>query len=119
MLPSVLLILTSSLVPADNVGQPPLRVGQILICGNVCTPQSIILNRFPLYPGQVLTNADLQAASRGLSRLHWLGIGSTVGVLEPDVQSEYRDILIAVNETAVTYLLFKLPDDFLAWLRKE
>jgi hypothetical protein len=77
--------------------KPPARVGQIFITGNTRTRQSVILDAVPLFPGQVLTSPDLRASQRNLERLGRFKSAS-VTVLDPDVDGEYKDILIAVEE---------------------
>jgi hypothetical protein len=82
----------------------PARVGQVLIVGNTRTPDTVILKAVPLFPGQVLSYADLRAAERKLARLNRFkvdaksGAGPTVSVLDRGTDEEYRDILIRVEE---------------------
>jgi RNA polymerase sigma factor (sigma-70 family) len=72
--------------------QRPARVGQIIVVGNTKTEQSVILEQLQLYPGQVLTPAELRAAERRLERLD-----ATVSVIDSE-GSDYKDILIRVRE---------------------
>ena len=79
-------------------------MGQVLIVGNTRTPDTVILKAVPLFPGQVLSYADLRAAERKLARLNRFkvdaksGAGPTVSVLDRGTDEEYRDILIRVEE---------------------
>lgn len=83
---------------------PPARVGQILILGNDITQDSVIRRAISLYPGQFLRQRDLRAAERNLMRLGIFkidpvnGIRPTVTVLDDD--SEFKDILVTVQETS-------------------
>jgi outer membrane protein assembly complex protein YaeT len=93
--------------------RPPSRVGEIIVSGNEVTRQNVILRQIPLYPGQILTYPDLRIAERNLTKLNIfefkpeLGIKPTVTVLGPD-DSEYKDLLIQVQETQTGSLLFGL-----------
>jgi outer membrane protein assembly factor BamA len=91
----------------------PARVGQIFILGNKVTPQGFILDRLELYPGQVLTDADLCAARRRLLRLTVLGIGSSVSVSDDPTASAYKDVCVQVNEAPIAYLLIGVPNALL------
>ena len=81
------------------------RVGEIYIVGNEVTRQNVIMRQIPLYPGQLLTYPDLHVAERNLSRLNIFeanpeaGIRPTVTVLDPDSDSEFKNILVQVQET--------------------
>ena len=108
--------------PADRPGEvvinyevqerPPARVGQVIVVGNEVTRQNVILRQVPLYPGQPLTYPDLRVAERNLAKLSIFeskpesGIRPTVTVLDPDTDSEYKDILVNVHETQTGSLLF-------------
>jgi len=108
-----LLVVVAGLLAPGEAPAPPARVGQIFIVGNKVTPGVIIVDReFPsLSPGQILSFVNLCAARRNLSWLHLVGVGSTVEVLDPDGQSEFKDIVVKVQEIPVlTYLLVGLPD---------
>lgn len=91
--------------------KPPSRVGQVITSGNEVTKQNVILRQVPLYPGQILTYPDLRVAERNLARLNIfelkpeLGIKPSVTVLDTD-DSEYKDILVQVQETQTGSLLF-------------
>jgi outer membrane protein assembly factor BamA len=85
-------------------------VGQVLVVGNERTKQNVILRQVPLYPGQVLTYPDLRAAERNLTRLNIFesseNVHPTVTVLDPENESEYKDLLVQVQETTTGSLLF-------------
>jgi uncharacterized protein (TIGR03067 family) len=81
---------------APGPGDPPVRVGQIFIVGNEKTPQEAVLALVPLYPGQVLTYADLRTAEQNLKRLF---NSATVTVINAEAsEGSFRDVLIAVQE---------------------
>ncbi|HEV3262602.1 MAG TPA: outer membrane protein assembly factor BamA [Gemmataceae bacterium] len=92
--------------------RPPAKVGQIIIYGNDVTRENVIRRQIPLYPGQTLTYPDLRAAEANLARLNIFdnnpeqGIHPTVSVIDPDSPTEYKDILVKVQETATGSLLF-------------
>jgi beta-lactamase regulating signal transducer with metallopeptidase domain len=81
-----------------------VRVGQIIIKGNVRTEQEVILKAVPLFPGQVLSYAELRAAERNLERLNLFevnpktGIRPKITVVDADGDSRYKDIVIEVKE---------------------
>ena len=92
-----------------------VRVGQVFVIGNTRTKINVILRQVGLYPGQVLTYPDLRVAERNLARL---GIfkpagpdgtgGPKVTVLDNpnDPTSEYKDILVTVEEANTGSLMF-------------
>jgi outer membrane protein assembly complex protein YaeT len=99
------------LVRYDVMERPPSRVGQIFIVGNEVTRQNVILRQIPLYPGQVLTYPDLKTAEANLNRLGIFtdpqtGAKPTVSVIDPDVDSPFKDILVQVQEQRTGSLLF-------------
>jgi outer membrane protein assembly factor BamA len=118
MTPSLLIVaVVGSLPVADKVAapveKPPAFVGQIFIIGNEVTPQDVILGQLQLYPGQVLTSADLRSAERQLIWLNLLGVGASATVLDNGM-SKYKDIQVTVRETALTHLIFRVRDTVLA-----
>jgi hypothetical protein len=125
MIQGLVFVLASSLAIGEvdpPQAETPVRCGQIFLAGNDVTPQENILGSFPIYPGQILSLADLDAADRHLRRRLWfLGIGYKITVLEnPKApNSEFKDILVEVRETPVTYLFVALPEAVLARLRRE
>jgi hypothetical protein len=76
----------------------PARVGQIFIVGNHKTPDSVILERVPLYPGQVLDYEDLRKAEQNLVRFKPFKGRARVTVIESEDASAFKDILITVQE---------------------
>ncbi|HKB38441.1 MAG TPA: outer membrane protein assembly factor BamA, partial [Gemmataceae bacterium] len=92
----------------------PARVGEIFVVGNEVTRQNVILRQVPLYPGQVLTFPDLRVAERNLARLNIFevnpetGVRPTVTVIDPDGDSEFKNILVQVQETRTGAILLGL-----------
>lgn len=88
----------------------PARVGQIIIVGNERTKQNVILRQVPLYSGQVLTYPDIRVAERNLAKLNIFetngDVRPTVTVLDPENDSEFKDLLVQVQETTTGSLLF-------------
>jgi hypothetical protein len=95
------------LLPAYSLAgdeKSPDRVGQIIIVGNDCTPQYVILDRLGFTTGCRLEDADLRAAERRLMPFFLVdperGIEPTVMILDPDSGNEIKDILVNVQEKA-------------------
>ena len=90
--------------------KPPARVGNVIIVGNVVTKDHVIRRLIPLYPGQPLSYPLVRQAEADLARSNLFemdaekGARPTVTVLEND--SEYKDILVQVNETHTGSLMF-------------
>jgi RNA polymerase sigma factor (sigma-70 family) len=83
---------------AELEEKPPTRVGQIIITGNKKILDSEILEQLKLYPGQVLTFPDPQAAQQNLSRLKGLKSNPKVTVIDREGNSGFKDIEITVEE---------------------
>lgn len=92
--------------------RPPAKVGQVIIVGNEVTQDRVIRRVLGLYPGQTLRYPELRIAEKDLARLNIFkldpenGIRPTVSVLDPEGDSEYKDILVQVQETQTGSLLF-------------
>lgn len=90
---------------------PPARVGQIHIVGNTVTKDNVIRRQLQVYPGQILSTPDLRISERNLARLNIFkmdpaqGIAPTVTVLDPESDSEFKDILVQVEEDRTGSLL--------------
>jgi beta-lactamase regulating signal transducer with metallopeptidase domain len=82
------------------------KVGQIVISGNDTTPDDLILRQAGFYPGQAVSEADLQIAESHLLKLNRFevdpanGIRPTVTILHPESDEEFKDILISVKESS-------------------
>jgi outer membrane protein assembly complex protein YaeT len=92
--------------------KPPAKVGSIIIVGNDVTRDNVILRQIPLYPGQILTYPDLRVAERQLAKLNIFetnaqtGVRPTVSVLDPESDTEFKDILVRVQEQPTGSLIF-------------
>ncbi len=92
--------------------KPPARVGQVFVVGNERTRQNVILRQVPLYPGQILTYPDLRQAEKNLTRLGIFetspdgSVKPTVSVINPEGDSEFKDILVSVQEANTGSLIF-------------
>jgi outer membrane protein assembly complex protein YaeT len=92
--------------------RPPARVGQPRIVGNERTKDRVILRQLQLYPGQVLEYPALAQSERNLARLGIFEVspdGSekpTVSILNPNMEGEFKDILVQVRETNTGSLIF-------------
>jgi outer membrane protein insertion porin family len=84
----------------------PLYFGQIIVVGNERTRQNVILRQLPFVPAQVLTE---DAVRRGEENLARLGIFETKNGVRPTItlldnpanpDSEFKDVLVTVRETA-------------------
>jgi outer membrane protein assembly complex protein YaeT len=91
---------------------PPARVGEIYVTGNTVTRQNVIFRQIHLFPGQILTYPDIQRSEGDLARLGIFeidpekGIRPTVTVLDPDSDTEFKNILVQVQETRTGSLMF-------------
>lgn len=96
---------------------PPrcLRVGQLIIVGNTRTKQSVILDQVGLYPGQILTAAEIRAAEKRLARLGIFKC-SPDGAVRPSIDvvddpncpnSVYKDVIIHIEEDNTAQVRFK------------
>src|SRR5262249_26696577 len=70
-----------------------------------------ILRQIPVYPGQVLSYPDLRLGEKNLARLgifeaNQEGVHPTITVLDPESDTEYKDVLITVQETQTGSLVF-------------
>jgi hypothetical protein len=101
------LIFGDSIRSQERDDKPPARVGQIFIVGNTNTRMNIILEQLHVYPGQILVLEDLKKAEAALVRLDRFvvapdgSVRPTVTVVDNpnDPTSEYKDILVTVEET--------------------
>src|SRR5262249_36015216 len=72
----------------------------------------VILRQVPLFPGQILSYPNLRVAERNLARLGIFevnpetGVRPTVTVIDPESPSEFKDILVQVQETRTGSLMF-------------
>jgi outer membrane protein assembly complex protein YaeT len=92
--------------------KPQTRVGQVIIIGNEVTQDRVIRHEIQLFPGQLLTYPELKLAEQRLARRNIFetdpekGVRPTVTVLEPDSDSEVKDVLVQVKETHTGSLMF-------------
>ena len=91
----------------------PARVGKIIIVGNDVTRDNVILRLLPdgLKPGQILSYPDVALAKQNLTRANIFndqekGIAPSVEVLDAESDSEWKDVLIRVNEQRTGSLIF-------------
>ncbi|AMV27535.1 Outer membrane protein assembly factor BamA [Gemmata sp. SH-PL17] len=113
-----LLALVLSVCPVLSQKPRPDRVARIKVDGNVHTPDSVILNELyalGLYPGRLLNRAKLPIAQ---TRLKKLGLFEdvTVAVIDNEFDSEYKDILIQIQERSWVWLTFAVEDTTIAVL---
>ena len=100
------------ILPGGEAPPRPARVGEILIEGAQWTKEYVIRRQIPLLPGQILSLPDLRLAERNLARLGIFevdpqtGVRPTVTVIEPDIDTEFKNILVRVQETHTSSLLF-------------
>jgi outer membrane protein assembly complex protein YaeT len=94
--------------------RPPAKVGMIYIVGNEVTKQNVILRQLPpgLSPGQTLQYPDLRLAERNLAKLGIFemnpetGVRPTVEVINKELDEDYKDLLVRVQETRTGSILF-------------
>lgn len=105
--------------PAFSKGSE--RVGRIIVEGNVNTPDGVILKVLNLYPGQKLEREEVKRAERALQDLGLFredpthGVYTTVTVLPSELDSEFKDIVVHVNERSWTWIVFDTQD----WIRSQ
>lgn len=77
------------------------RVGLITIEGNTVTQDRVILNQLGIYPGQTLQYDRLEDARARLVRLGIFDPNNppSIDVLPNEMDSEFKDVLVRVNET--------------------
>src|SRR5262249_29129846 len=96
----------------EIVERPPAKVAGIRIAGNEVTKDNVILRQIPLLPGQTLTYPDLRVAERNLAKLGIFetnpqtGVRPTVSVIDPDSDTEYKEVLVQVQEMPTGSLIF-------------
>lgn len=104
----------SSIAPADS----PFKVGQIFVVGNEITPDQVIRNELNLYPGMPFSPEQLRTAENNLAKLGLFRIDPAaqiapkVIVLDPDGVSEFKDILVQVEEKP-GFLIRRVPIPFI------
>ncbi len=91
--------------------RPPARVGEVKIIGNDVTQEHVIRRQLEgIEPGQILQFPALRVAERNLARLNIFEATPekhpTVEVLDREGDSEYKDVLVRVDETRTGSLLF-------------
>lgn len=93
-------------LPPPHSPKTAARVGQIHIVGNKRVPDVVIREALELYPGQFLDYKQVIAAEerlRGLKDLVYVSpivnIRPVVSVIESAGDSQYKDILVTVNES--------------------
>lgn len=79
----------------------PDRVGRVMVEGNTVTRDRVILNQLDLRPGQILQYPKLEDGRIRLARLGIFDPGNppTVEVLNNELDSNIKDILVRVQET--------------------
>jgi outer membrane protein assembly complex protein YaeT len=97
----------------DVQEKPPAKVGQIMIVGNDVTKDNVILRQLQgIYPGQTLSYPEMRQAERNLARLQIFevkpeqGIRPTVAVVDPEDATEFKDLLVTVQEQPTGSLMF-------------
>ena len=83
------------IAPAAKDKEPD-RVGRIIIEGNTKTPDSKILDKLELRPGQVLKYPALEESRRNLEKAGFRGV--TVEALPNDLDETFKDIRVRVEE---------------------
>ena len=91
---------------------PPVRAGEIRVIGNTRTRDNIVLRQLGIFPGQVLSFPDIQAAEQRLANLGIFDTNQETGerphieVRDLDTPGEYKDIFVHVKETTTgTFML--------------
>lgn len=79
----------------------PDRVGRVTIEGNSVTQDRVIMNQLGIYPGQILQYPEIEDARMRLARLGIFDPQNPpdITVLPNELDSEFKDILVRVQET--------------------
>jgi hypothetical protein len=110
-------------ITSTQAPEPQFLVGRVIIDGNTDTPDRVILNCIDFRPGQKTTRAVLRQAGKriratGVFKSNpWRGVGVTVNVLPNELDSDYFDILIRVQERPGNYLAFGVTEILLAYVQ--
>ncbi len=92
--------------------KPPARVGQVFVIGNERTRMNVILRQVPLCPGQTLEYPAILQGEKNLARLGIFestpdgSVKPTITVIDPEGDSQFKDILIQVQEANTGSLMF-------------
>jgi len=99
-------------VQYEVIEAPPVRAGPISIIGNTRTRDNVILRQLGIFPGQVLSFPDIQAAEQRLANLGIFDTNQESGerphieVRGLDLPGEYKDVYVHVKETTTgTFML--------------
>jgi hypothetical protein len=123
MIATVLVVVCATVLPAEPVQAGRVqRVGRIIIEGNDQTPDRFILELKPdrMRPGDTLHRKDLAVMEERLRKCGiflvnpWRGIGPTVEVLPNELDQEFLDIRIRVNEKPGNWLRYEIRETILA-----
>jgi len=90
--------------------KPPAKVGEVIIIGNTVTKDRIIRRLIPVYSGQTLSYPLLRQAEADLARTQLFETDAEKGtrptVTVQDSDSDFKNILVQVNETHTGSLMF-------------
>jgi outer membrane protein assembly complex protein YaeT len=86
----------------------PARVGEVKVIGNDVTLDRVIRRQLMVFPGQILNQPAMRASERNLGRMNLFKQDPppTISVLDPDSDSEFKDLLVEVVEDRTGSLVF-------------
>jgi hypothetical protein len=123
MFATVLALVCATALPGEPVQAGQVhRVGRIIIEGNDQTPDRLILEQLPdrLRPGNKLYRKDLAVAAERLGKCGffpvnpWRAIGPTVEIVPNELDDEFLDIRVRVNERPGNWLRYEIRQICLA-----
>ena len=119
-------VLSLAAVISTQAPEPEFRVGRLMVVGNTDTPDWVILDRcVGLAPGRkttgtVLRKAELQLRKIGVFKSNpWRGTGPTVEAFPNELDNEYVDVVISVEEQSGNWVPFALARVIQAYLQMD
>ncbi len=82
---------------------PQVRVGRILLRGNIRTAEWVVMQRLELRPGELYRPTRVRATQRRLGETGFFS-GVTITPIDPDVEAPVKDIVVQVIEVLPQYL---------------
>jgi hypothetical protein len=104
---SLVAVFLASLALGAGPPKEPPRVGQIIIIGNEETPQTVVLERLSVFPGQRLDEAALRSSQNALRKTgFWKSarIECRPNPFMPD--SPFLDVVVTIEERPYNWLRF-------------
>ncbi|MEI8257492.1 MAG: BamA/TamA family outer membrane protein, partial [Deltaproteobacteria bacterium] len=82
---------------------PEVRVGRVVLRGNIRTADWVVLQRLELHTGELYRPTRVRATQRRLGETGFFS-GVTITPIDPDVEAPVKDIVVQVMEVLPQYL---------------